>query len=206
LSLVVISLPTEERALVCVDTLCTPADGSAYTEVGKMLLLPYANAVIAGIGSVLLTRAAFQWAMRPRPRVNFDVLAQGMRSALDGILADRLDSYGDDSLTTAVLNEGHHVYIIGWSEAAARMKAAAFVNDPGAKEFREVDPRSWWAQPSGAPSSQVGPPTTVDAIAARACEVARYGSSVSPSLGYGGRLVIAELERDRITTVVRPCP
>lgn len=205
MSICTISIVSEDRALVCVDTAVTihTARGFEFSEVGKLHVLTHAGVVLAAVGSVAVAQAAFQWASRAGSNLNFDVIAHAMSAALDCIHTHEMDECAGDPQAAAAVGGENHVYLVGWSPAAARMRGIAFIKSQSAKCFEQFDTTPRWAQPHD-PASEARQPMTVDEIAARASGIVRYGKLIDPAVGFGGRLVVADVRRDSITTVMRP--
>jgi hypothetical protein len=202
MSLCVVSV-TPERALVAVDTACEILGQSEHVECAKLHLLPHANLVLAGVGTVGIIRQAFEWISLPRNGADFDWAAANLREALDRIYSGQLARPDVDEAFAALLDEGNNVYLVGWSALERRMLAQAYIQEPGGGAFKTYAIDTWAACPWNF-STLTEQPLSVDEIAAAASEAVCYGKAKYLNFAIGGRLVIAEVGRDRVVTYAQP--
>lgn len=195
---------TPERALVAADTACIFGDAPFVGDAcAKLYLIPHLNTVMAGIGALAVQRAAMQklWSLR-NPSAGFDEAADSMRAWLDEI-HDDLVTNGSEAMA-ACLGHGTEIYLIGWSATHKRMHGCAFIRNPGGRWFNgHLIERQHSSPPAIGLCGLPEPPATVDEIAALANAAARVGLGMDPTGAFGGRLVIAEIGRDTMSTSVR---
>jgi hypothetical protein len=203
MSICAVSLADDDRALVVVDT-CTEVHGHpGFYESAKVHLLPHAGLVLAGLGQGEVTDFAFHRLHRPGRGIDFDLVSESMRGILEGAL------HGVESRVNAKLPPewygGNLAFLVGWSRSAGRMQARAYLNAPGASNFTVHEIPRWSVHPRD-PSAEISAPTTIEEIAALARGAVAYGKSTNPDYPYGGRIVIADIRRDCISTHVKEIP
>ena len=187
---------TAERVLLSVDTLAGFQRGPRL-EATKLVGLAHLNVLLAGRGRQGFFHAAvgrclgFHWP-------TLDALLEGAHSIIaDAVTASA--AYG------AMENE---LVIAGWSDARQRMVARRFVtNLAGAIEWGD---RAWSLAPGECFNEAAAPrPANVDTMIAAArlqvqhsqenWQSSALGATMGGEPPIGGRLLVAELTRNRLT-------
>lgn len=101
-----------------------------------------------------------------------------------------------------VITNGNQLYLVGWSESRGRIDCVTFEQCAGETSFRRIEHSNETASTPHAFGARAL--DTFDEMEAFANRVVACGLSSHLTGGYGGRLVIAQIERDRIETVMRP--
>lgn len=193
-----------KRALVAVNTQ-DYGDARGAAESSKIYFLPHANTVMAGRGHAALHLAAFVQVQMVSPK-DFEGIVALLPHALSQIFPDLVQRASEtDQVDLAGWSAAQELYVIGWSPQQGRMRNAAFVKNPGESVFRQSEFGPYLIAPW---EDQLGPvrePSSIAAIEKIAGTAHRVLSHKGgPSACLGGRLVIADITRDAVTTVVRP--
>ena len=197
-----------DRALVCTDTLLWlegDSDPGAYRHGSKAFVLAHANAVCAGRGSHLALLTI--WAsLAALPASDFDSLAGAFTPALGeaafGLHAKwRADQGIPAELPAAAA--GMSALLVGWSEAAGRMVGIKLNRCPDSHEWTMRHSDAWgpWTcapwEPELGPS--VPPLSTVEEMLDCAAQQLKWSVDNAHPASLSSRVVLTELERDRMT-------
>jgi hypothetical protein len=178
------------RIDITADTDCVAPDGT-HTAGTKLVHIPHLNAVVAGRGNMSITNWFALVALETLGR-DFDAVADAMPTDLGDV---RRHLIAIKKLT--VDGSAQDVFLAGWSPRRGRLQALHYVLRDDAFVLNEdiismsLNPRGCFADP---PRSNPRP--DVFAIARQQVEWLRANW---PGVGAGGRLIVAQLMRDRVS-------
>lgn len=188
---------TPERVLLAVDTLAR-MEGGLGLEATKLIGLAHLNVLLAGRGRQGFFHAVVNRCLGSHLPPSLDAFLEGAHS----IVADAVTASADYGATE------DEIVIAGWSDSRQRMVARRFfVNLGGAIEWAD---RAWGLAPGECFDEATAPrPANVETMIAAARLQVQYAQETwkSSALGIamggecpiGGRLLVAELTRARLT-------
>ena len=185
-----------ERALVAVDTASEGALDKARGEASKLFTLVHLNAVIASIGDLALSHAIQRECLKRGG--DFDSLSNAWRSIVDSAMhacEEHARAMGYETMPRQC------AAFVGWSPALRRMRGLWAWRSERDKPFviSELDS----VISPGFPGLPDGDPDSVEKVHAIAAGQVAHVRATVPECPIGGRLVLAEITRDRIVVDLR---
>jgi hypothetical protein len=190
------------RATVAVDTAVQAVEGhAALSAAVKMLPLPSARSIVLGRGSAAFLMAMFGGCYLGAE--DFDSLVVGMTRARDRLSAASQASIAHEFGARWAREVGRNeLIVVGWSQRAGRIQGCYSYQDEPGGPFQDREIRHALLAPGGEDIDPLGKNLRVGDEAAM-IEVARRQVQYARECGapgYGGSLVIAHIDRDRIRT------
>ncbi len=186
-----------ELTRIYVDTLIhrtTSADrAGTYQHGEKMFVLPQANLIVAGRGDVVLL-GHLTAALATLTPEGYDAAMMGM----DYVLNDEVPAYeAVREMHGHAPLQGLEFVVAGWSASADACAATRWERWEGQQSFNAIPVAPWSLSPD-AGTGQPDEPDTIEKVSAYArAQLRRLGSLTG---AVGGRLLLAELTRDGVTT------
>ena len=187
-----------EHAWVCVDTAAPGIDGKPSRRFPKLIPLVHANAVLAGRGNGLFLTGAFN-VLAHEGVANVDEMIDRMPAFLAVLCAELRHRA---AIIPPKEGEGgrQELVLIGWSKRLDRPIARAFVGDMLAGTFEQLEANPFIVAPPTWDAPESAPPleTLADLMNVARAQVARLRRDC-PGMAAGGDLIVARIERDRMT-------
>jgi hypothetical protein len=186
------------RALIGVDTQAYDYTTGKFINLSKLVHFPHANTIMASRGTNIFTNflyGALSQAAARKGGDGFESLAEAMPEAFE-------ETYHciNAAPTAGIERSGQQTVLVGWSHHQNRMRAVFFektsssagvnvtqIQDPG--YMMPWDTSTWGEAPDGDDSR-----TMIQLPLSQA----RRTKQESPGTAMGGRLMLAELTRDRM--------
>jgi hypothetical protein len=194
------------RAFVAVNTLYYAGAGAGEEETTKLYPLPLSSMLLAGRGSAaLILRTFVHLQMQTARSVDLDACEQELPDTLPALCAELRSRIPADAEPEvhAVQSGRQEILLVGWSKRQARMRGVFFQTHDGRTRFTVSELNPCIVAPANDLPSGLAEPNSIEAIeriAAAQCRAARANSW--PRGVAGGRLLVAEITRDRITTTL----
>lgn len=182
-----------DRALIAVDTEVRFPDGTK-VEAPKMYFLPLPNLVFAIRGQFITGQAIFNLFNQCNP-ATFDQAAAQLPEVIGHACAMLLEEARLGRIPYE-LQLASQVALVGWSDSARAFRAAV-VDHPGTPEpTQPVQTNSvympWESDWGACPVRQA---SDVDLMLKLATHQLEHGARAHEDAGFGGRLIVAELNR-----------
>lgn len=192
-----------DRAYVAVDTAAATTQGrKGCVETSKMVPLVHANLIFAARGALTVMHNLASWCMSIDRTANFDYLA--------GLLPEMMDQFHERLMHQVQSQTGevpHHqeveIALVGWSEGKKNMACLLLSNDRGQGPYSAKIAQCVISPFPGDDAmqrmSEVTVPDIESYMAVVANEQVKFVRRQFPGQPIGGRLIVAEITKDRMT-------
>ena len=190
-----------ERAVIAVDTLSTRPRSLEPWTVSKMIPFVHCNAILSGCGNMALMLRVF-WQLAQQ-QGDFDSMALAMPQIVDPAYAECLADLPRLGFTEDQMSPYSIVALVGWSESLGEMCGQYQVRHPGESAFRAREAIDSIMHPNVGEAGVDHDLSTADGMAAQARHQVAWGRHTYPKWAIGGRLSLAERQRDSMTITSR---
>ncbi len=194
----------QKYALVGVDSIAIGPEGEA-TEVSKLLPLAHAGAILASTGTYMFANLFFS--TLHYSGLDLDGMVDRIPDFLPLVYRETLQRAEQWGVRFLGSPEQQSCLIVGWSKSKGRMIGRYYWQVEASKGFeeREIELGSGYVQPTHADPrwterlAGLPAPSTPAAMGRYAQEQTRIIREFIPEIHAGGRFIVAELTRDRMT-------